>query len=79
MPEKQITIADLPESERDKIYGLINLTRQMSMNSPAVNAKFDDQTDADDWLFSELGFTKSDLQAIYDGKPDFIYTGSAVD
>ena len=40
---------------------------------------FSDWKDADDWLFSELEFTKSELAEIYEGRGEYVYTASAAD
>lgn len=45
----------------------------------SVRDLFSDWKDADDWLFSELAFTKSELSEIYEGRDEYIYTASAVD
>ena len=45
----------------------------------SVRDLFADWKDADDWLFAELEFTKSELAEIYEGRDVYIYTGSAVD
>lgn len=37
---------------------------------------FTDWKDNDDWLFSELNFTKSEIDEIYDGRGVLVYTGS---
>ena len=44
-----------------------------------VENKFSDWKDADDWLFSELDFRKSEIEEIYAGRDALIYTGSAID
>ena len=45
----------------------------------SIRDLFADWKDADDWLFAELEFTKSELAEIYEGRDVYIYTGSAVD
>ena len=44
-----------------------------------TSPRFSDWKDADDWLFSELDFTKSELEEIYAGRDTYLYTGSAKD
>ncbi len=44
-----------------------------------VQPRFSDWKDADDWLFSELDFTKEELAQIYKGRGVLYYDGSAVD
>jgi len=43
-----------------------------------IAGRFSDWKDADDWLFSELDFTQSELAEIFDGKSGMVYTGSAI-
>lgn len=44
-----------------------------------VNQKnFKDWKDADDWIFSELDFTADEIDQIYKGRGNLIYTGSCV-
>ena len=44
-----------------------------------IQPRFSDWKDADDWLFSQLDFTKDELAQIYDGRNILYYDGSAVD
>lgn len=44
-----------------------------------VLPRFEDQKSADDWLFSQLDFTKDELAQIYKGRDVLYYDGSAVD
>lgn len=44
-----------------------------------IQPRFSDWKDADDWLFSELDFTKEELAQIYKGRDVMYYDGSAVD
>ena len=44
-----------------------------------IQPRFSDWKDADDWLFSELDFTKDELAQIYKGRNVLYYDGSAVD
>lgn len=43
-----------------------------------IHPDFSDWKDADDWLFSELNFTREDLERIYAGSSELVYYGSAV-
>lgn len=38
-----------------------------------------DSKDVDDWIFSELHFTKNDIDHIYDGKNIPVYMASALE
>lgn len=44
-----------------------------------IQPRFADWKDADDWLFSELDFTKDELAQIYKGRGVMYYDGSAID
>jgi len=44
-----------------------------------IGPKFSDWKDADDWLFSQLDFTKEELAQIYKDRGVVYYDGSAVD
>lgn len=44
-----------------------------------IQPRFSDWKDADDWLFSELDFTKAELAQIYKDRDVMYYDGSAVD
>lgn len=43
-----------------------------------IQPDFSDWKDADDWLFSELDFTREELERIYTGSAEQVYFGSAV-
>ena len=51
----------------------------LQMLRACVKPRFYDWKDADDWLFSELGFTKSELAEIFAGRGVLYYDGSAID
>ena len=51
----------------------------LQMLRSCVKPRFYDWKDADDWLFSELGFTKAELQEIFAGRGVLYYDGSAID
>ena len=44
-----------------------------------IQPRFSDWKDADDWLFSELDFTKEELAQIYKGRNVMYHDGSAID
>lgn len=44
-----------------------------------VSRAYSDWRDADDWIFSNLSFTKSQLRTIYEGTDIFVDFSSAVD
>ena len=69
-------IAGLEEKNRrqeELLFQTLELLRKQ------VEHKFSDWKDADDWIFSELDFRKSEIEAIYSGRDALFYTGSAVD
>lgn len=55
------------------------LFQALQMLRKTVTPRFYDWKDADDWLFSELDITKSELAQIYEGREVRYYDGSAVD
>ena len=64
---------DVDKRTRELHYQTLQLLRR------SIRDLFSDWKDADDWLFSELEFTKSELSEIYDGRGELVYLGSAVD
>ena len=65
--------SSIPQRHRDLFFQTLQLLRK------AVTPRFYDWKDADDWLFSELDFTKSDLAQIFEGRGVPYYDGSATD
>lgn len=51
----------------------------LQMLRKKIQTEFSDWKDADDWLFSELDFTREDLERIYSGHSEMIYCGSAIE
>lgn len=41
-----------------------------------LGKEFGDWKDADDYIFSELSFTKEELRSLYDGRNIMVYDGS---
>lgn len=64
---------DVDKRTRKLHYQTLQLLRR------SIRDLFSDWKDADDWLFSQLEFTKSELSEIYDGRGELVYFGSAVD
>ncbi len=50
----------------------------IEMLRKTISKDFYDWKDADDWLFSELNFTKQELLEIYEGRDTMVYIESAV-
>lgn len=63
----------MPQRQKDLLFETLQMLRS------CVKPRFYDWKDADDWLFSELGFTKAELQEIFDGRGVLYYDGSAID
>lgn len=42
-----------------------------------IRKKFVDWKDADDYIFSELSFTKKELAELYDPRNTYVYDGAA--
>lgn len=59
--------------ERLLLFSTIELLRK------EIQPKFSDWKDADDWLFSQLDFTKDELAQIYKGRNVIYHDASAVD
>lgn len=59
--------------ERLLLFSTLELLRK------EIGPKFSDWKDADDWLFSQLDFTKDELRQIYEGRNVAYYDGSAID
>lgn len=55
------------------------LFQTLEMLRSLAEKEFSDWKDADDWIFSELDFRKSEIEAIYSGRGAMAYTGSAAD
>lgn len=58
--------------EKDLFFETLELLRKVT-EKPGQDFK-----DRDDWLFSNLGFTRLELAEIYEGRGVMVYTGSAV-
>lgn len=67
------TDGHLPHRARQLLFGTLELLRK------ELHPKFADWKDADDWIFSQLDFTKDELQQIYEGRDTMVYIGSAVE
>lgn len=63
----------MSQRQKDLLFETLQMLRS------CVKPRFYDWKDADDWLFSELGFTKAELQDIFDGRGVLYYDGSAID
>lgn len=63
----------MSQRQKDLLFETLQMLRS------CVRPRFYDWKDADDWLFSELGFTKAELQEIFDGRGVLHYDGSAID
>ena len=63
----------MPHRYRQLLFQVLEMLRK------AITPRFYDWKDADDWLFSELDITKSELAQIYEGREVCYYDGSAVD
>lgn len=63
----------MPHRYRQLLFQALEMLRK------AVTPRFYDWKDADDWLFSELDITKSELAQIYEGREVWYYDGSAAD
>lgn len=63
----------MDQRSKDLLFESLQLLRSVTEKS------FSDWKDRDDWIFSELSFTKSELEEIYKGRGEQIYTGSALD
>lgn len=59
--------------ERLLLFSTLELLRK------EIGPRFSDWKDADDWLFSQLDFTKDELAQIYKDRGVMYYDGSAVD
>ena len=59
--------------ERMLLFSTLELLRK------EIGPRFSDWKDADDWLFSQLDFSKDELKQVYDGRNVLYYDGSAVD
>lgn len=59
--------------ERLLLFSTLELLRK------EIGPKFSDWKDADDWLFSQLDFSKDELKQVYEGRNVAYYDGSAVD
>ena len=66
-------IGTMSQRQKDLFFETLQMLRA------CVKPRFYDWKDADDWLFSELGFTKAELQEIFDGRGVLYYDGSAID
>lgn len=60
----------MDEHAKDLMFETLQLLRRCTCDM------FSDWKDNDDWLFSELNFTKQEINEIYDGRGELIYTGS---
>lgn len=63
----------LPHRARMLLFSTLEQLRK------EIRPKFYDWKDADDWLFSQLDFTKDELCQIYKGRDTMVYIGSAVE
>ena len=61
------------ERQNELLFQTLELLRQKTQ------PKFSDWKDADDWIFSQLDFTKEELDQIYHGRNVLLYTASAKD
>ena len=61
----------MDQRTKDLIFQTLELLRK------EVRDQFSDWKDADDWLFSELDFTQSELVEIYKGRGVLVSYGSA--
>lgn len=65
--------AHIPHRSRQLLFSTLELLRK------EIRPRFADWKDADDWLFSQLDFTKDELAQIYKGRNALYYDASAVD
>ena len=61
----------------ERTKGLLFETIQLLRN--VARSHFHDWKDADDWIFSQLSLTKSEVDEIFDGSGELVYLGSAKD
>lgn len=54
------------------------LFQTLQLLRKTVSKEFEDWKDADDWIFSELDFTADEVEQIYKGRGESVYTGSCV-
>ena len=62
----------MDQHAKDLCFEVIELARTTPMPI------FYDWKDFDDWLFSNLSFTKAELAEIYDGRGVMVYTAAAI-
>ena len=62
--------------EKLLFFEILQLLRKTAANLP--DFKGADWKDADDYIFSELNLTEEDVEQIYDGHDDLVYTGSCI-
>ena len=63
----------IPHRCRQLLFQVLELLRK------TVKHQFSDWKDADDWVFSELDITKSELKQIYEGRDTLYNDDAAVD
>lgn len=62
----------MDERSRELLFEVLQLLRR------EMTLQFSDWKDADDWIFSNLSLTEDEITAIYEGRDELVYPGSAV-